>query len=83
MTPRTRCSALQSLVSRVNSRATPGTEGGAVGHAVRCARISGSAGEIRVSVSTRSGRTAATRVATAPPSEFPKRCTGPRSAASR
>jgi hypothetical protein len=41
-------------------------------------RRSGSAGEMSVSVLTRSGRRAATLVLMAPPSELPMRCTGPR-----
>src|ERR1700753_3928575 len=39
---------------------------------------SGMAGATRVTVLIRSGRVAATRVQTAPPNEFPTRCTGPR-----
>ena len=42
----------------------------------RCGRRSGSAGEIRHSVRTRSARRAATCSATAPPIELPNRCTG-------
>src|ERR1700689_1759374 len=47
-------------------------------------RRSGRAGEIRVWVRTRSGRRAASRTQTAPPSELPTRCTGqyPRSSIS-